>query len=277
MPKQSGEATSSSEKAKKENPLPVQTQLQKYSITTMLRSQLTAAVYNPRQIDEGAKKKLRASLKRFGLVQPIVYNKRTGNIVAGHQRLEQMDSFERGKDYKLDVAEIDVDEKTEKELNVFLNNELAMGTFDLGKLEMLFKDSDLSIEACGFEEFELANMLPEFEPPMTPALEQATADAKRLVDGVDEVRKKGRELKKQIADDIARRDQQTKPEVLDSELFVVLCFPNREASDAFLELLKLPTTEKYISGEMVRERLSPTPTNENYETESAPLSDDMAR
>jgi len=120
-------------------------------------------------IDEGAKKKLRGNLKKVGLLQPIIVNKRSMNIVAGHQRIDQLDSLERGKDYQLDVAFIDVDEKTEKEQNVFLNNELAAGTFDLEKLDKLLRLPDISFENAGFEKFELETILPTMEPPMPPA------------------------------------------------------------------------------------------------------------
>ena len=43
---------------------------------------------NPRMISSAAKRALGASLRRFGLVQPIVVNERTGRVVSGHQRIE---------------------------------------------------------------------------------------------------------------------------------------------------------------------------------------------
>lgn len=53
----------------------------------MAVADLNDADYNPRTITEAALRGLGASLERFGLVQPIVWNERTGNVVAGHQRL----------------------------------------------------------------------------------------------------------------------------------------------------------------------------------------------
>lgn len=82
---------------------------------------------NPRVISKQAKRALAASVKRFGLVQPIVINETTGHVVGGHQRIDVL--REQG------VAEIDVaigawtvDE--ERVLNVALNNPGAQGTFD---------------------------------------------------------------------------------------------------------------------------------------------------
>ncbi len=37
---------------------------------------------------EEALKGLEASIDRFGLVEPLVYNTQTGNLVGGHQRLK---------------------------------------------------------------------------------------------------------------------------------------------------------------------------------------------
>lgn len=45
---------------------------------------------NPRKISDESAAGLRASIKRFGDLAGIVFNKRTGELVAGHQRLEQI-------------------------------------------------------------------------------------------------------------------------------------------------------------------------------------------
>jgi hypothetical protein len=80
----------------------------------MNRSQLKAAPYNPRILSEAAKRKLRTGLKKHGLVAPLTFNKRTGNMVGGHQRLDQLDALAGTANYELDVAVIDVDEVREK-------------------------------------------------------------------------------------------------------------------------------------------------------------------
>jgi hypothetical protein len=45
---------------------------------------------NPRKISEESQAGLRASIKRFGDLSGIVFNRRTGELVAGHQRIEQI-------------------------------------------------------------------------------------------------------------------------------------------------------------------------------------------
>ena len=51
-------------------------------------AKLTPADYNPRTISEHQAEALKRSLDRWGFVEPIVANKRTGHIVGGHQRLD---------------------------------------------------------------------------------------------------------------------------------------------------------------------------------------------
>lgn len=47
---------------------------------------VTGAEYNPRVISEDALEKLRYSIKRFGMVKPLIVNAANNTIVAGHQR-----------------------------------------------------------------------------------------------------------------------------------------------------------------------------------------------
>lgn len=51
---------------------------------------LKPASYNPRIMKEKAKKGLRRSLKEFGDLSGITWNRTTGNLVTGHHRLEQL-------------------------------------------------------------------------------------------------------------------------------------------------------------------------------------------
>ena len=47
------------------------------------------AVYNPRKIDEKSFLKLQESIKKFGVLKPVIINK-NGILVAGHQRTKAM-------------------------------------------------------------------------------------------------------------------------------------------------------------------------------------------
>ena len=121
-----------------------------FEMQTIHRSLIKNAEYNPRFMGEKEKKRLRAALKENGLVSALTWNKRTGNLVGGHQRLEQLDSLEKSGDYELTVCVIDVDEKQEAKLNVQLNNPSMQGEWDVEKLWEITQDFDLSMEDMGF-------------------------------------------------------------------------------------------------------------------------------
>ncbi|MBP2032683.1 hypothetical protein J2Z42_001357 [Clostridium algifaecis] len=63
-------------------------------------------------------KKLKRSIETFGYVEPVIWNKKTGNIVGGHQRFKVLKQ-EGAKEIECVVVDISSDE--EKALNVALN------------------------------------------------------------------------------------------------------------------------------------------------------------
>ena len=77
--------------------------------------------YNPRKALTPADpeyQKIKASLQTFGAVEPIVFNRRTGHIVGGHQRIEIMKA-EGATEAAASV--VDIDDRDERLLNVSLN------------------------------------------------------------------------------------------------------------------------------------------------------------
>ena len=124
---------------------------EKYDIELVHRESLKNAPYKPMTISDTARRALKKNLSKIGLLAPIVWNRRTGNIVSGHQRIRQLDALEKTSDYTLRVAVVDLDEKQEKEQNIFMNNNQVMGDFDLPALETLMKDQSLDVESMGFD------------------------------------------------------------------------------------------------------------------------------
>lgn len=135
--------------------------LQTFTMEVVSRKDIKEAPYNPRQITEVARTKLRTGLQKVGLVQPLVWNKRTGNLVGGHQRLKELDRDEKSRDYSLTVAAIDVDEPTEKAINVLLNNQDVAGDWDLPKLKEILDSKEFDIEKSGFDWAAFAQMFGE--------------------------------------------------------------------------------------------------------------------
>jgi DNA modification methylase len=81
-------------------------------------SELKPAPYNPRQSTAKQEKHLKASLEKFGVVEPIIYNKQTGYIVGGHFRVRELTKL----GYKeVECVIVDLNEEDERELNIRLN------------------------------------------------------------------------------------------------------------------------------------------------------------
>jgi DNA modification methylase len=95
-------------------------------IETKSLAELTPAPYNPRSISPEALAGLRGSVERFGLVEPVVWNRRTGNVVGGHQRLKVLQSM---GETTTQVIVVDLPEAEEKALNVALNSPSIAGEF----------------------------------------------------------------------------------------------------------------------------------------------------
>ncbi len=100
--------------------------MQKHTIKTMRLIDLKPADYNPRKMSKEAMTGLQASLNRFGLVQPIVWNNRTKRIVGGHQRVTAL--IDAGEtEAPVVVVNLGIDD--EKALNITLNNPHVAGEF----------------------------------------------------------------------------------------------------------------------------------------------------
>lgn len=81
-------------------------------------SDLKPAPYNPRKSTEKQEAHLKKSLEKFGVVEPIIFNKQTGYIVGGHFRVRELKKL----GYKeVECVIVDLNEDDEKELNIRLN------------------------------------------------------------------------------------------------------------------------------------------------------------
>lgn len=106
--------------------------------------ELHPAAYNPRrtlQPEDRRWQRLAASLTEFGLVDPLIWNSRTGNLVGGHQRLRILREVHGLSDADaIEVAVVDLDEPRERELNLVLNNEQVAGQWDADALRTVLAD-----------------------------------------------------------------------------------------------------------------------------------------
>ena len=128
--------------------------------------QLNPAAYNPRkdlQPGDPEYEKLKKSIQEFGYVEPIVWNKRTGNIVGGHQRYKVL--LDMGMS-EVDCVVVDLDETKEKALNLALNK--IQGDWDYLKLKDILQELDteeFDIELTGFGMEEIEELMTQFHVP----------------------------------------------------------------------------------------------------------------
>lgn len=216
---------------------------QKFETVAICRSDIKNAEYNPRKISDSAKKKLRENIKRVGLLDTIVVNKRTMNIVSGHQRVAILDSLERTKDYKLTVSLVDLSEKEEIEQNLFFNNSKAQGEYDPFLLAELFEYNDLNIDATGFDLPDLGILGVEVDLQVSDDSE--APEEKELLQLNGQIYDQSRDLRKAISG-------YTKDENRgDNSVFVVLTFSSEQNKADFLKQLGFHAEDKYLKGEVV--------------------------
>lgn len=183
------------------------TRFDKYEYVRVNRNQLLNAPYNPRVITPAAKIDLRKSIEEHGMLDAPVWNIRTGNIVGGHQRVEQLDMLEGKQNYSLKVLAIDVDERDEKAKNVILNNRHLQGETDVEKMVEMVRANEFDLESSGYREMDIENMamdagLPSeliesmFSPEAKETIANIATDIDNVIDQADALKRRKAEARR---------------------------------------------------------------------------------
>ena len=116
---------------------------------------------NPRTIKSKATKGLRKSLEKYGDLSGITFNKKTGRLVCGHQRLAQLKKI--GGEYRdgaiwtsdasFPVRVVDWSEKIEREANAAANNEEIQGDWS-SDIEGFLRDIKMGMPEEEFSELQ---------------------------------------------------------------------------------------------------------------------------
>lgn len=118
------------------------------------------ATYNPRRAlspSSPGYRKLKRSLSEFGLVEPLVWNELSGQIVGGHLRYKIL--CELGYTH-VPVSVVRLCESREMALNIVLNNREAQGRYDPAKLSEILTQLQAigALEITGFDAGVLRNL-----------------------------------------------------------------------------------------------------------------------
>lgn len=148
--------------------------MKKLQIQEMNINDITPADYNPRidlNENDDEYKKIKNSIQEFGYVDPIIWNKRTGNIVGGHQRYTVLKDLGHKT---VDVSVVDMSEQDEMALNIALNK--VEGDWDKDKLKEVIADLEQDkLMFTGFDDDEIDSLMNDvdiedfFESEETPA------------------------------------------------------------------------------------------------------------
>jgi len=161
------------------------------------------------------------------------------NLVSGHQRIAILDSLEGSQDYSITVAMIDVDEKTEKEQNIFLNNANAQGEYDIDMLKTSFADIDFleaGFDLADVSYFKAEEVVESEGQNISEEEEDLVGDIAEIQADKDARKAAVKEVKAQMAETSAER----------GEKFVVITFRSVSEKDDFLLKYGFPEIEKYI-------------------------------
>jgi len=127
-------------------------------VQTIKFSEINEAPYNPREKLVAGMfeyEKLKDGIEHFGLVEPLVWNKRTGNLVGGHQRLAVLKDT-GATEAPCSVVDMSIEE--EKLLNIALNK--IKGEWDYDKLrDILGEFDEEDAVLSGFSADEIAALL----------------------------------------------------------------------------------------------------------------------
>lgn len=262
------------------------------------RSEIHPAEYNPRSIDDDGKRSLKRSLKQFGALGGIVINTRTGNtVVGGHQKIAVMDEAHKfnpndpDTDYILRAEAIDVDLKTEKTINVTLNNPNVGGTWDYDKMREIIPDIDY--KSAGLTEADLSMIGVDFvlkteeENNIAAELNGINAPLREEADRINEQRRIEREAQRaamradtdadtgdedgdvvfDLSDPETERQakvdhmkgvkqqvrEQAAEQAKNMDAYIVLSFNDWEAKAAFCQRFGFSPYDKFIKGELFDE------------------------
>jgi hypothetical protein len=151
---------------------------------------LKPAPYNPRTSTDKQEGNLKASLEKFGVVEPIIFNKQTGFIVGGHFRVRELKKLGFKE---VECVIVDLSEEDEKELNIRLNANTGSWDWDILANEWeaedlekwgldvpIFESEPTGDDLIGDEKNKPATLKITFQTP--EQLQKAEIDIQELID-----------------------------------------------------------------------------------------------
>lgn len=214
------------------------------------RSQINFAPYNPRKEDPEVVKKLKKNFKTVGYLGGIVWNRLSSYLVSGHKRVQTLDIINEydgtpETDYEIKIEAVELDDKTEREQNIFMNSPSAMGEFDMAKMKILVPEIDY--KAAGLSEADM-NIY-----GIAIAQQEISAGVDSVVDDFEEIQRPYEERKAAVKEMKNQIRQQADQKVEDIESYVMINFKSYRAKSSFMIRFGFAPDAQFIPGEMFDE------------------------
>jgi hypothetical protein len=216
---------------------------------TIKRSQIKFAPYNPRKKNPKVVAELKKNFKRVGYLGGVVWNVKTGFLVSGHKRIEAMDLIHgytgsKEKDYSIKVERINVEDKTEREQNIFMNSQTVQGEFDMDMLATMIPGIDYSL--AGLDESDIT--LIESQSAYDILGDASTGN---ILSDMAEIEKPYEERKEAIKQAKQQQKKRIEDYYNEGETYFMVSFDSVENKVAFLERFGFNPDDKYIKGEVL--------------------------
>lgn len=212
------------------------------------RSKIQFAAYNPRKKDKKVIDSLKKNFKKVGFMGGIIWNKTTSNLVGGHKRVETLDLINGydgtiETDYELKVECVELDLKTEKEQNIYLNNKKQQGETDFELMAILVNEIDIDNAGIDDQDIEIIEALvPNFEFGKN---EDIKNDINEL--SYDERKENMKKLKKDIKGGVGESQQST---------HFTITFKNYDDKAEFLESIGINGDDTIVTSDKFLNRLN---------------------
>lgn len=214
------------------------------------RSQINFAPYNPKNHSKQAIETQKKNFKKVGFLGGIVWNATTNNLVSGHKRIMALDLIngydgEGQTDYEVKVERVEMDDKTEKEQNIFMDAQSTNTKQDYRLIAEIINDIDYTL--AGLTDNDL-NIIEAVSPAFSIGNDPIQQN------DIDEIATVYKEKKDSVKKAKAEQKQKTIAS-FEGESYVILSFNNYENKVAFMERMGFEITQKYIQGEMFSEKI----------------------
>ncbi|MCL1942613.1 MAG: DNA methylase [Candidatus Azobacteroides sp.] len=222
------------------------------------RSQINFAPYNPKKHSKEAINEQAKNIKRVGILGGIVWNKMTGNLVSGHKRTMALDKINKydgtpETDYDMKVEKVEMDGKTEKEQNVYMDAAYTNTMQDVDLLAELIPQIDYKNAGLTEEDLSIIGVDYLFQTDEETAI---ASELDNLMSGTNGQKTAEKEAKKAAVKAMKEEiKQKANEKVQDMVAYIMISFDSSQAKEAFMRRFGYDKREKYIKGEAFSEMI----------------------